>query len=72
MSPNVQGRMVVPCIFSSDDVAAEFQILLFSELEFLVAGVVWASDATQGVAWCSSDDLAFRGRVDSLFRDLLE
>ena len=48
MSPDVQGLVVAPCILISDDVAPEFQILLFSELDFLVAGVVWASNATQG------------------------
>ena len=48
----MQGRVVVPCVLSSDDVNAELQTFLFSEHDFLVAGVVWASNATQGSAWC--------------------
>ena len=47
MGPDVQGRVVVTCIFSSDDVDAELQIFLFSERDFLFAGVMWAFRACQ-------------------------
>ena len=48
---SVQVSVVVSCTSSFQDVCVEFQILLFSELDGLVAGVVVASTALEDSAF---------------------